>query len=748
MANTSSRLNQRDPPSRPRAVISPPATSLQDNPEIAEIDRLKQINNRRLKNAFEDIIQKYSKDFSNVGDEIDLDTGEIIINNGHISRMRDEQDTGLRHPNRLLGDWTQDLTQLAQSRRAREEPRVPLVAYSAGAVDDEDWEDVEEVIKPRNLRESRQSNHTNNTRRRDMEYDEEPTHEDDEGDEDELAEDVSTPAKKRRYHDVEHDSGAEYDDRAEYDEMYTPPRRTRPSHRSTYSPQYRRPRRTYDRYDDGHDVDHEMVQDFAESLTRQITDFVYRLTESSRRRIPANSRRTVPDLSPERHRSRRAFYNPEPYMQPSKRPRLAEQQQHTRPRYSATPQVPQSERPRIPDLRRAQERPRDHNRPQEIMARHSTDHFIHPLLRGSSRVDSDHAHRGVTPGMPSLWSEDEGDVPAPRRSSTALHGTTMLSNPSTFQPRLTSHLQYEIRNEDDVNRHNGEVDIAPGDRADDEMAEGGDDGVYQDDIVQNNAVTHDSSQQEDLHGDLVDNTARSQDAEIKIDVSKSNDDDDDVIIVGSQPQKSTVPDSEDDPDLSMTPSEAGDDENEAPQANRGRARPSGARPKLPWTKKEIESLIYLHIQRQLTWPQVMAHFPHRSYRQVTSRYYRIVDGKDTRWELPPDMQPPPTDRPNMPSEPLRQDGSKRSRNSLHRKKTVIHVPGREAPELPPQPTLKDVLSASGVRIPEPEIPVPKLKRPYVAAIKPITAQSQPPGAAPIARTEGTSLHNPASKVLR
>ncbi|KAI9763629.1 MAG: hypothetical protein M1835_007765, partial [Candelina submexicana] len=44
--------------------------------------------------TFESIFEKYSKDFSTVGDEIDLETGEIVINNGHLRKMRDEQDAG------------------------------------------------------------------------------------------------------------------------------------------------------------------------------------------------------------------------------------------------------------------------------------------------------------------------------------------------------------------------------------------------------------------------------------------------------------------------------------------------------------------------------------------------------------------------------------------------------------------------------------------------------------------------------
>ena len=61
-----------------------------DNEE--DFAQRKKRNDLRLKSAFEAIYKKYSKDFSNIGDEIDLETGKIVVNNGHLLSMRDEQD--------------------------------------------------------------------------------------------------------------------------------------------------------------------------------------------------------------------------------------------------------------------------------------------------------------------------------------------------------------------------------------------------------------------------------------------------------------------------------------------------------------------------------------------------------------------------------------------------------------------------------------------------------------------------------
>ena len=61
---------------------------------LDKLDRDRQLSRLRLKSTFEDIFTKYEYDFSNVGDEIDLETEEVIVDNGHLSGMLDEQDVG------------------------------------------------------------------------------------------------------------------------------------------------------------------------------------------------------------------------------------------------------------------------------------------------------------------------------------------------------------------------------------------------------------------------------------------------------------------------------------------------------------------------------------------------------------------------------------------------------------------------------------------------------------------------------
>ena len=57
---------------------------------------------QRFQATMAHIFEKYGRDFEGIGDEIDLVTGEIVVNNGHVRNMRDEGDVG----DGLRGDLT------------------------------------------------------------------------------------------------------------------------------------------------------------------------------------------------------------------------------------------------------------------------------------------------------------------------------------------------------------------------------------------------------------------------------------------------------------------------------------------------------------------------------------------------------------------------------------------------------------------------------------------------------------------
>lgn len=63
------------------------------NPEL-DLQQKRARLDLKLKSTFESIFEKYGKSFDGVGDEIDLYTGEIIVDNGHLLQMQDERDAG------------------------------------------------------------------------------------------------------------------------------------------------------------------------------------------------------------------------------------------------------------------------------------------------------------------------------------------------------------------------------------------------------------------------------------------------------------------------------------------------------------------------------------------------------------------------------------------------------------------------------------------------------------------------------
>lgn len=62
-------------------------------------------NTLRLKSTWDSICERYGRDFEGIGDEIDMMTGEIVVNNGHIEGMTSERDIGDHiHSTKELGD--------------------------------------------------------------------------------------------------------------------------------------------------------------------------------------------------------------------------------------------------------------------------------------------------------------------------------------------------------------------------------------------------------------------------------------------------------------------------------------------------------------------------------------------------------------------------------------------------------------------------------------------------------------------
>ena len=64
-------------------------------PADVNLRRKRAQNDQRLKSIFESIFQKYEREFDDIGDVINLETGKIEIDNGHIYHMRHEKDVGV-----------------------------------------------------------------------------------------------------------------------------------------------------------------------------------------------------------------------------------------------------------------------------------------------------------------------------------------------------------------------------------------------------------------------------------------------------------------------------------------------------------------------------------------------------------------------------------------------------------------------------------------------------------------------------
>ncbi|RMZ90791.1 hypothetical protein DV736_g1990, partial [Chaetothyriales sp. CBS 134916] len=77
-----------------RALKRPRLSMFADMQPDAELDRARQKNDQLLKNRFEAIFDKYARDFSGVGDVVDLYTGKVIEDNGHLREMDNEKDAG------------------------------------------------------------------------------------------------------------------------------------------------------------------------------------------------------------------------------------------------------------------------------------------------------------------------------------------------------------------------------------------------------------------------------------------------------------------------------------------------------------------------------------------------------------------------------------------------------------------------------------------------------------------------------
>ena len=70
----------------------------------AELCEQRARNVRKLKSRFESIFDKYSKDFTGIGDIIDFKEDGIVVDNGHIRDWEHDKDPGYKHESHLSDD--------------------------------------------------------------------------------------------------------------------------------------------------------------------------------------------------------------------------------------------------------------------------------------------------------------------------------------------------------------------------------------------------------------------------------------------------------------------------------------------------------------------------------------------------------------------------------------------------------------------------------------------------------------------
>ena len=115
-----------------------------DDPD-AELYEKRARNDLHLKSRFEAIFEKFGKDFGEVGDEIDMQTGKIVVDKGHINGMAHEQDLGMaiNPSSQRLSKHRIATEDLGGSLRDRDAARS-TVESTAGSLlgSDTDMEDV------------------------------------------------------------------------------------------------------------------------------------------------------------------------------------------------------------------------------------------------------------------------------------------------------------------------------------------------------------------------------------------------------------------------------------------------------------------------------------------------------------------------------------------------------------------------------------------------------------------------------
>ncbi|CAG9955056.1 unnamed protein product [Clonostachys rosea f. rosea IK726] len=111
--------------------FQPHEVSEMRDPDVQLAKKREAVGNR-FQAAMSSIFDKYGRDFEDIGDEIDFETGEIVVDNGHLANMRYDGDIGSldgeeekEEEGILLEDWEGESHVSDDSVRDDEAPALP-----------------------------------------------------------------------------------------------------------------------------------------------------------------------------------------------------------------------------------------------------------------------------------------------------------------------------------------------------------------------------------------------------------------------------------------------------------------------------------------------------------------------------------------------------------------------------------------------------------------------------------------------
>ncbi|MCJ1361223.1 hypothetical protein MMC16_000321 [Acarospora aff. strigata] len=107
---------------------------MDDLPPGFDLQASRACSDLRLKSTFEAIFKKYEHDFTGIGDEIDFETGEVVVDNGHIMGMRNEMDVG--NPCEERSEALQTFTKaFNENQKPKETSAIPVSGLDSPATE-------------------------------------------------------------------------------------------------------------------------------------------------------------------------------------------------------------------------------------------------------------------------------------------------------------------------------------------------------------------------------------------------------------------------------------------------------------------------------------------------------------------------------------------------------------------------------------------------------------------------------------